>query len=859
MKIQLVPRSWLRPQALALVLLLLAVLMPWASAFAQTAADGFNPGADGTIRRLFVQADGKLLVTGDFGTIAGGTRQRLARLRADGTLDTGFSVNVDGAVNSVAQLDDGRLLISGPFTTVDGVARASLALLRADGSLDTSYTLQPPGGYNVVVTLARQADGKIVLGGNFDRLGGQIIPVGIARLNADGSLDNGFVGPGLDVTGLAIDPQNRVLAVGSIFAKQYGFVRLRTDGTEDASFVLQQDLMWALFEQVERLAVQADGSILLAGPFTFTRDTRTWKNLLRVLPDGTLDEAFQPNPDGAVNDVVVQPDGNIVIVGAFAQVGGVARSGIARLRGNGSVDTAFNTPASGVVNAVLVQADGKIALGGEFSALGSVARQRLGRLERGGTPEADFIVGADPIYPGVGSGGFFGGVDSFALYPDGRLLIAGNFNFVGVDARSGYARINVDGTVDTAFQAPDARATAVVLQPDGRVLIAGGFASVNGAPRFGIARLLADGALDTSFVTPDWSQGGGSPTVTAILLQPDGKVVMAGYWRAPSMASTIVLTRFNADGSPDTSFVNPVIDSYYSTIIALALDKDGKLLVGGKYTSIAGVAQTGIARLNGDGTLDASFHADVDADVMTVQPQPDGKVLIGGWFGTVNGVGRTRIARLDAQGQLDTGFVPALTDDVFLNVQNIALQADGSMAIAGFADGYFGHVARLNADGTTDPSLELTADGPIAGLGQQADGKLLVTGGFTFIGNVERSGIARLSAPRNALQALTLDAAGTLRWTSGGSSPVLRSARFDYSTDGTTWLPLGAAAPAAGSWELAGAALPASTGLWVRARGFSSSGRAAQGSIYDSVVRVQTSAPVVTDRLFADAFETPLR
>jgi uncharacterized delta-60 repeat protein len=398
-----------------------------------------------------------------------------------------------------------------------------------------------------------------------------------------------------------------------------------------------------------------------------------------------------------------------------------------------------------------------------------------------------------------------------------------------------------------------------VLQPDGRVLIAGSFASVDGAPRFGLARLLADGALDTSFVTPDWSQGGGSPTVTAILLQPDGKVVMAGYWRAPSMLTTIVLARFNADGSPDAGFVNPVVDSYYSTIVTLALDKDGKLLVGGKFTSVAGVAQTGIVRLNGDGTLDAGFHADVDADVMTIQPQPDGKILIGGWFGTVNGVGRTRIARLDAQGQLDTGFVPALTDDVFLNVQNIALQADGRMAIAGFADGYMGHVGRLNADGTTDPSLELTADGPIAGLGQQADGKLLVTGGFTYVGNVERSGIARLSAPRSALQAVTLDAAGTLRWTSGGASPVLRSARFDYSIDGTTWLPLGAAAAAAGGWELTGAALPANSGFWVRARGFSSSGRAAQGSIYDAVARVQTSTPAVADRLFASGFDAPLR
>lgn len=823
---------------------------------AQDARDGFDPGADGSVHRLFVQDDGQLLVAGDFTSIGGATRSRLARLRIDGTADPGFSVTIDGPVDAASQLADGRILITGRFTEINGIAQPSLALLRADGSVDTGFTLQPPGVANTVSTLSRQADGKILLGGNFDRLGGQQIKGGVARLRADGSLDGDFAGPLLDVAALASDAQGRVYAAGAIFQPPaFGFVRLEPSGALDSGFLLEEDLMWALFESVIQLDVQSDGAILAAGPFTLTRDGRVWSGLLRIRPDGRLDESFRPAPEGEVRAFALQPDGDIVVTGTFTVIGGVARAGVARLRTDGSVD-AVDVAADGAVQSVVVQGDGKITLGGAFATLDGVARAHLGRLESDGTLERDFIAGNDPIYPGVGGGGFFGGIESLALQPDGKLLIVGGFGFIGADPHSGIARIAVDGSVDTTFHASDVRPDLVAVQRDGRIVIAGSFTSIGGVPRYGIARLHADGTLDTGFVTPDWTRGGLSPTVTALLLLPNGKIAIAGYWRDATSASTLELARFNADGSADTSFVPPRVAANYGGVAALAQDAQGRLLFGGKFNAVDGVPRLGLARLHEDGSLDVGFDVPVDEDVMAIQVLPDGRIVIGGWFTTVQGSARGRLARLSAAGSLDASFAPNLPTGVLLNVQSMVLQSDGALLIGGFADTYEGRLLKIGPDGAIDPAFVVTADAPLGGIAQQADGKLFVTGGFQRLEGVERSGLARLAAPRAASRKLQQTRDGRLRWTFGGTAPDLRGVRFDYSLDGSHWLPVGAGVADGTAWTAPGTVLPAETDLWIRGQGWTSSARRSLGSSYAQVVRVRTPSVEVGDRLFADGFES---
>ena len=156
-----------------------------ATSHAQSALDGFDPNANGTVRVIVVQPDGKILIGGDFTTLSpnGGaavTRNRIARLNPDGTLDTAFNPNANGQVYSIAVQADGKILASGTFTSVGGQARNNIARLDPTSGLADSFD---PNANNTVISIAVQADGKILAGGDFNTIGGQTRNR-IARLDA---------------------------------------------------------------------------------------------------------------------------------------------------------------------------------------------------------------------------------------------------------------------------------------------------------------------------------------------------------------------------------------------------------------------------------------------------------------------------------------------------------------------------------------------------------------------------------------------------------------------------------------------------------------------------------------------------
>ncbi len=180
------------------LLLLAATLFLSSAAFAQNVEDGFSADADGAIGTLAVLEDGKIIVAGHFTNIAGQTRERIARLHPDGSIDTGFAaVTLDGLVNIASVQADGRIVIFGNFSQVGAHVRNRIARLNADGSVDASYN--PSVGSSASVTIsamASQSDGKVVIGGTFDSFGG-VPRDNIARLNNDGSLDTSFA-PNVD-------------------------------------------------------------------------------------------------------------------------------------------------------------------------------------------------------------------------------------------------------------------------------------------------------------------------------------------------------------------------------------------------------------------------------------------------------------------------------------------------------------------------------------------------------------------------------------------------------------------------------------------------------------------------------------
>jgi uncharacterized delta-60 repeat protein len=414
-----------------------------------------------------------------------------------------------------------------------------------------------------------------------------------------------------------------------------------------------------------------------------------------------------------------------------------------------------------------------------------------------------------------------GTVLTLALLPDGRLMTGGNFYQIG-GRSTRLVRLLPDGLVDVGFSSSSTAESALVVLPDGKMLV--------GSPYGGLRRLLPGGGTDSSFNVSVNSQ------LNCIALQSDGRIILGGSFTTVNGSARAGLARLNLNGSLDTSF-NPAVSAGNEVFSILVLPDD-RFIVGGNFTSVAGLAAAGLARLSADGVPDPTFTVSTNGTVYCLAAQRDGKVLFGGNFGSVNGnTAFDNLARLNVDGTLETGFVPDPSSTVF----SIALQTDGKMVIAGgfttVGQVLRPGVARLLPDGTTDVFFDTNAryDGYSAtnGVLIEAGGAVVVGGSFTSYDQVPRGRICRLEN-EYASQSLTLDGQSRVLWLRGGSSPEVSTVAFELSTnEGLTWQALGSGVRMAGGWELTGLDLP-EQGM-VRARG-----RTAGGYLNSSLGLVET-------------------
>lgn len=657
----------------------------------------FSPGTGPNhwINTIRLQPDAKILIGGRFSTYDGVARSCIARLNANGTLDASFNPGsgANSWLNDIALLPDGKILIVGWFTAYNGTDRKHIARLNADGSLDPSFN-PGLGADRKINTLALQPDGKILIGGEFSSYDG-VLRQGIARLNADGSLDTSFAPPSegsnnFSISALLPLPDGKILIGGNFNmyggAKRNRIARLHPDGALDTTWAPLGANMSVL-----RLALQPDGKILVSGYFS-SFNGGGHKGIVRLHADGSTDLTFQPttNESLSITGFALQPDNKILIGGRLSYINSIPRRGIARLNADGSLDHTFNpvTGANNIVLTITVQSDKKILIGGCFESYNDAPTYALARLHADGSWDAAFNAGRSGISLGL--------LNAIVVQPDEKILIGGLFERYNNENRHNIARLNPDGSVDVSFN-PGMGANrpikALALQPDGKILIAGEFTLYNGVPQKHIARLHPDGKLDDTF---------------------------------------------NSGTGPD------------SIVTAIALQPDGKILIGGAFVHYNGLSRRRIARLNADGSLDLSFNpgTGVNGVVNALVLQPNGKILIGGAFTSYNGAPRNRLARLNADGNLDVSFLPNPGPDQ--SVDALALQPDGRVIAAGTFTQYNNtprsHIVRLNASGGLDHAF-FTGSGPnqaIHALALQPDGKVLVGGAFTSINGIGRNRIARL-------------------------------------------------------------------------------------------------------------------
>lgn len=338
------------------------------------------------------------------------------------------------------------------------------------------------------------------------------------------------------------------------------------------------------------------------------------------------------------------------------------------------------------------------------------------------------------------------------------------------------------GMAQAAVYAPDNFANAggsnletmvMVKDGSGRVVIGGLFNTVEGQAGYqGVARFKADDSLDTSFKVTT------NAYVKAVAIQSDGKILIGGdfnYVTGTGSASAVTssgIARLNVDGTVDSTFHNVPLFKVNSPVRSIAVQPDGKIVVGGYFTSFDSVPRSYLVRLNTDGTQDTSFTALPNNQIEDVKLQADGKMVIAGSFTQVQGTDIRGVARLNADGTLDTTFVPNAANPAALNgshgglfpVYQIAIQADNKIVVNGgplnFAGEVHRGVVRLNTNGTPDSNFKPFINDWGAAVALQNVGgaqKIVVGGSFTQAGerdvtsgaaigtDVARQGIARFN------------------------------------------------------------------------------------------------------------------
>ncbi|MFN8285295.1 MAG: T9SS type A sorting domain-containing protein [Chitinophagales bacterium] len=605
-------------------------------------------GANDHVNVIVRQPDGKLIIGGDFTRFNNQTINRIARLNSNGSLDTSFHVGT-GLNNSVYALylqGDGKVLVAGLFTTYGGASANRIIRLNSDGSRDNTFAIGT-GASAQVFSLDRLANGQYIIAGDFATFNGKTVGR-VARLNSDASLDTTFnyggTGANNIVTAAYVLPNNKIIAAG--YFTQYNgnssnrIVRLNADGSYDSTFYL----LGGFNANVNELAIQADGKVLAVGGFTNYNGTAI-NRIVRIDTTGARDLTFKigTGADLSLNTVFLNPDGKVYVGGTFTVIDSFARVRLARLNADGTVDQTFyqDSKFNTTVNTVGFQSTGKAILAGLFVKYNQQSVGRIARLDFRGNLDVTF---------NAGGAGCNGQVRCLAVQPDDKILVGGDFTKYNTTSINRICRLNADGTLDNTFTVgtgANGPVYALALQTDGKIVLTGSFTQYNGTTVNRLVRLNTNGTIDNTF-TPG---AGLNNYASDIAIQTDGKIIVVGIFTMAGGVSKNRIARFNANGTLDVAY--NIGTASPATLYTVALQTDGKAVVGGAFTTFNGAAHNRIVRLNTDGTVDSTYTVSLNNIPYKLLNFRDGMFTVG-VFSQVNGITRNRAAYIDMTGRVDS-------------------------------------------------------------------------------------------------------------------------------------------------------------------------------------------------------------
>ena len=672
--------------------------------------DNLGSAFNGIISTINSESSGNVLIGGDFTTLNGVTRNRMVRLNNDGVEDTSFYTNLgtafNGSPNVIYTQSDGKIIVGGAFTIFNSNTRNYLIRLNEDGTEDTSFYTNLGTSSNAnIQTVSIQSDGKILVGGAF------------TTFNSN--------------------------------TRNY-LVRLNEDGTEDTSFYT--NLGSGFNFNINSIYIQSDGKILVGGSFTtFNSNTRNY--LVRLNEDGTEDTSFYTNLGSGFNSGVSalnsQSDGKILVGGVFTTLNGNIRNRLVILNSDGIEYTEFNISLSSTVRYMYREQDGNILIGGDFTTFNGLSRNRLIRLEQ--YYISDMTVDSINFNP----------ISEPTRYSEGTLYYQDGEGF---RYNNGNDWENVISSEDlTITETPiylplephtelsSGYTWNMATQSDGSYILVGDFTSYGN-----IVKINPDNSISLDFNN---NIGTGFNFISLdVKVESTDNIIVCGEFSLFNGATTARrLSRLSPTGILDSSFQSNMGSGFNASVMCVELQSDGKILVGGIFNTFNGTTRNRMVRLNVDGTHDSSFYTNISTGfnntVRRIRVQSDGKILVGGAFTTFKGVTRNRMVRLNSDGTEDTGFYTNLGTGFNNNIYSIEIQSDGKILVGGefktlngvTVDG----LARLNSDGTPDTTFNteigIGFDGSIRGISIQPDGKIVVGGIFTLFRNTDRVSLMRFN------------------------------------------------------------------------------------------------------------------
>lgn len=416
-----------------------------------------------------------------------------------------------------------------------------------------------------------------------------------------------------------------------------------------------------------KIKVAVNGKEVEGNVFTFTQSSAS--SACSFDPsfdtDGVVSTdiaAGEPGSFRFVNSNAIQADGKTLVIGESIQTNRDRPFVVLRYNTDGSPDTSWGGDGqvlTGLTSeyeyanakAIVIQPDNKVLVVGEVKHGASAVDMMIVRYQTDGSLDNSFdgdgiLVYAPPVTDYSTSAAL-----GVAVQSDDKIVVAGVYDQYYVPSQGVVLRFLANGSLDATFDSDGRKdlnfggtetgntLTDVKLQPDGKI-VASGFSDTNFESVFALARLNTDGSVDVSFGT-----GGSGKQTTKIfpkenrsyssLIQPDGKIILAGYVQGAGFVSSIgAMVRYNANGTLDESFgsfgtVGYITDGTVGIFQDFVRMTDGKIIICSGWF---------VARYNPNGTRDNTFcddnyffkNADVDASLQTLSLQADNALVASG-------------------------------------------------------------------------------------------------------------------------------------------------------------------------------------------------------------------------------------